>query len=134
MRKLFYTSIAVFLFTFTYDFIIHWILLKDLYLITTDVWRPPSEHKMEFITISQILFSAFFSLFYFLLKPLDPIRYGVFVGLLMSSHHVAEFCYLPVPLSLVLFWVMAAIVHGLFAGFVLWAVLGTGCFEAESPS
>lgn len=116
-------SIAVFVFVFVFEFVVHGVLLRDAYEATAQLWRPREEYKMPFMLLSQVSFAAIIA-FIFTLNYEDKglaegFRFGLYIGLLLASLEIATYSYLPVPLSLALAWVGAALVKALGSGLVL---------------
>ncbi len=116
-------TIAVFVFVFVSDFLIHGQLLKDIYEQTAHLWRPQSEHNMAFMLASQILFSlvitVIFSRHYEAKGIGEGFRFGLLIGLLLGTIQLGTYCYMPIPLSLTLSWVAASLVKGLGSGLAL---------------
>lgn len=123
MKRVALSALAVFVFVFAYDFLIHGILLMGQYEATSEVWRPQEEAQMIFMMLSQLMFaivlSAIFRLNYEGKGIGEGIRFGLYIGLLIASLDIGRYCYLPVPLSLVAMWFLANILKCTGAGVVL---------------
>jgi len=117
------SAIAVFVAVFLFDFLVHGMLLKDLYTQTASLWRPEAEHKMIFMFMSQLAFAVILT-FIFTRNYEDKglgegLRFGLYMGLLLATIDLGTYCYMPIPLALTLSWVAASIGRGIIAGIVL---------------
>lgn len=118
IKQFILSAVGVFVFVFLYDFVVHGILLKELYIKTSSVWRSESEQLMIFMFISQICFSAVMALLYFCCDRKTP-SLGIMIGLLLGSIQIGTYAYMPIPLTLTIYWVIAAILKGTGAGLIL---------------
>lgn len=114
---------AVFVFVALYEFLVHGFLLMDLYTQTKELWRPEEESNMLFIFMSQLGFSAV-AAYIFTLNYEDKgigegIRFGLCIGMLLGSIDIGTYCYMPIPMVLMLSWVLASLLKGLGSGVVL---------------
>lgn len=115
--------IAVFIFVFLYEYLLHGMLLTDLYEQTKNLWRPENEHNMAFIIASQLGFAIMMTYIFtcnYEAKGIgEGVRYGLYIGLLLGAIDLGTYCYMPIPLTLTLSWVGGSIVKGLGSGVVL---------------
>jgi hypothetical protein len=51
-------ALAAFVFVFAFEFVVHGVLLKGMYVETAHLWRSESDSKMQFILMGQIVFSG----------------------------------------------------------------------------
>ncbi|MFT5171095.1 MAG: hypothetical protein ACI9BD_000867 [Candidatus Marinamargulisbacteria bacterium] len=119
MKKLGLACLGVFVFVFAFDFIVHGNMLKGLYEATASAWRPMDEHDMRFMMASQLLFAVFLTYFFVKLGKTgmsDGIMYGLAIGTVLGAVQLGTYCYLPIPLSLTLAWVAAAVVKSVGCG------------------
>jgi hypothetical protein len=116
-------TIAAFAFVFVFEMLWHGFLMKGMYDATASVWRPESEHHMTFIFVSQFLFAAVLTFIYTAvghhLSCKRGIAFGFFAGLLLAAVDLGAYCYLPIPLSIVLMWMAASLLKGLGSGIVI---------------
>src|SRR5438876_10969111 len=85
-------SVAVFVAIGVLEFLIHGVLLSDLYKQTASVWRPEAEmrQKMWIFWVGYQVFAAFFALIYVTgYEKGNPglgqgVRYGLYVGAMLS--------------------------------------------------
>lgn len=115
--------LVTFVFVFLYDFLVHGFLLKDIYVQTKELWRPEEEYKMFVMTMSQLGFSAvlayIFTLNYEGKGIGEGIRFGLYIGMLLGVIEIGKYSYMPIPMVLMLSWVLAALLIGLGSGVVL---------------
>src|SRR2546427_12700851 len=108
-------SVAVFVAIGVLEFLIHGVLLSDLYKQTASVWRPEAEMRqmMWIFWAGYLVFAPFFALIY--VKGYEKgkpglgqgFRYGLYVGAMLSvmtgfDLHVV----LPIPPALVVRWLV----------------------------
>ena len=114
---------AAFVFVFLYDMLVHGYLLMGMYNETSEVWRPMEEHKMSFILLAQLAYSAMaayiFTLNYEDAGVPEGVRYGLLIGCLVGSIQIGSQAYLPIPLALTVSWVVQEVVRGVGTGIVL---------------
>jgi len=124
-------SVAVFVVIAVLEFLIHGVLLADMYRQTASVWRPEAEmQKMMWVFwVGILVFSPFFVLIY--VKGYEKgkpglgqgFRYGLYVGVMLSvMNSFGWYVMLAIPLALAFYWFLAILVEfivaGVAAGFV----------------
>ena len=118
-------SVAVFVVLAALEFLIHGVLLSDLYRQTVSVWRSEAEmQKMMWIFwVGMLVFAPFFSLIY--AKGYEKgkpglgqgFRYGLYVAVMLSvMHSFGWYVILPIPLALAFFWFLGTLVEFIAAG------------------
>ena len=125
-KKLIIASVAGFITVFVFEMLWHGFLMKGMYEATSSVWRPEDEHDMKFMFLSQFLFAAAMAFVYPIVKPALKckigLQFGFLIGLIMAMPQLGSYCYLPIPITISLMWMLAnllrAIVVGLTVGFV----------------
>jgi hypothetical protein len=115
-------TFSTFLFVFIFEFIVHGLLLKGAYMETRDLWKPQTGQGMAFMALSQYLFSAF-AVYFYTRKyegkgPVEGLRFGLILGLILFSLDLGAYSFLPIPFSLVFSWMMANLLKGIGAGLV----------------
>ena len=118
--------LGAFIFIFVFEFTWHGFLMKGLYDATITVWRPQEESNMLYIFASQFLFAVVFAYIYTLIGKQIAckrgIAFGFFAGLLLAMPQLGTYCYLPIPLTISLLWMLAAFLKCLGAGIVIAAI------------
>ena len=117
-------ALAAFVFVFVFEFVVHGVLLKGMYLETAHLWRSEADSKMQFILMGQIVFSGVTAFLFTKICDTDffkdnRLRYGLLLGLVLASPTIASYSYMPVPFALWLSWVGAETVKGLGAGIAI---------------
>ncbi len=118
-------SVAVFVVLAALEFLIHGVLLSDLYRQTAAVWRPEAEmQKMMWIFwVGMLVFAPFFALIY--VKGYEKgkpglgqgFRYGLYLGVMLSvMHSFGWYVILPIPLALTFWWFVGTLVEFIAAG------------------
>jgi hypothetical protein len=122
VKRFVMASVAAFVFVFAFEFLLHGILLKNVYEATSNLWRPMGSGTkyMMFMWMSQAGFSAvaafLFTRHYEAKGIGEGVRFGLYVGLLLASIEVGTYCYLPIPVKLTLAWVVGGLLKGLGTG------------------
>jgi hypothetical protein len=123
-KKFGLAALAAFGFVFAFEFVVHGVLLKGMYVETAHLWRTEEDSKMLFITMGQIVFALVAAFFFTKICDTEffknnGLRYGLMLGLILASPTIAAYCYMPVPLALWMSWVGAETLKGLGAGIVI---------------
>lgn len=122
LQKFIYTCIAVFAVIFGLDYLVHHIVLVEMYNNTAEIWRAPDRMIMWPMFAGQILFALIFVYLFtrnYEAKGMgEGFRYGLYIGLILAAMHIGAYAYLPVPLALVLAWIAASMVKCILLGFV----------------
>ncbi len=118
-------TLAVFVFFFLYEWLVHGHLLMGTYLETPKVWRNFSEMQanMHLTILYQLALAAWVTYVFSCIYPeggIDKglrlgIYFGVFAGILTASWYL----WLPVSSSLAWSWLVSGLGEGLGAGFLL---------------
>ena len=124
-KKWLLASVAVFVVIAVLEFVIHGVLLADMYRQTASVWRPEAEmQKMMWVFwVGILVFAPLFVLIY--VKGYEKgkpglgqgFRYGLYVGVMLSvMNSFGWYVMLPIPLALAFSWVLAILVEFTVAG------------------
>jgi len=120
-------SAAVLVVIAVMEFVIHGVLLSDVYRQTPNVWRAPAQMQqmMWIFWIAYLVFAPFFALIY--VKGYEKgkpglgqgVRFGLYLGAMLSvMHSFAWYVILPIPLALAFYWFVAILVEFIVAGAV----------------
>ena len=118
-------SVAVVVVIGVLEFLIHGVLLADMYKQTASVWRSEAEmQKMMWVFwVGILVFAPFFALIY--VKGYEKgkpglgqgFRYGLYVGAMLSvMNSFGWYVLLPIPLGLAFYWFLAILVEFIAAG------------------
>ena len=118
-------SIAVVVAIGVLEFLIHGVLLSDMYKQTSSVWRSEAEMQqtMWVFWVGILVFAPFFALIY--VKGYEKgkpglgqgFRYGLYVGVMLSvMNSFGWYVLLPIPLALAFYWFLTILVEFTVAG------------------
>jgi len=118
-------SLAVLVVVAVLEFLIHGVLLSDVYRQTASVWRSGAEMQklMWIFWVGMLVFAPFFALIY--VKGYEKgkpglgqgFRYGLYVGVMLSvMHSFGWYVILPIPLALAFYWFLGILVEFVAAG------------------
>jgi hypothetical protein len=117
-------ALAVFVFTFVFDFVVHGHLLLPLYNETPNLWRTPEdmEANLHWVLISQTLMALvitfLFTRNYEGKGTQEGVRFGLYVGLVLAAPQIGMTAWMPIATTLAFLWAAAAIVYGIGTGVV----------------
>ncbi len=129
-KKLMICTFIVFLAILFSDFVIHGIILKNLYLESATLWRPESEMPAFFghMILGQFIISFFFSLIfaqgYRSTGIMEGVRYGLMLGGLEMGKNFVMHSVAPYPVSLTLSWICFGFLQFVFVGIIASLVYG----------
>ncbi|TMG77977.1 MAG: hypothetical protein E6H75_05085 [Betaproteobacteria bacterium] len=118
-------SVAVFVVIGVLEFLIHGVLLSDMYKQTASLWRSEAEmQKMMWVFwVGILVFAPFFALIY--VKGYEKgkpglgqgFRYDLYAGAMLSvMNSFGWYVLLPIPLALAFYWFLAIMVEFIAAG------------------
>jgi len=106
-----------------FDFLYHGFLLKDIYMSTAKLWRPPSDYNMAFMMLGEFCFAAAITLLFTRNYEGNGIeggaRFGLYLGLVLGALQIGTYAYMPIPLTLTIAWVIGMLLLSVGAGIVL---------------
>jgi len=129
-KKLLICTLVVFIAIVATDFIIHGILLKNLYLETASLWRPESEmmayhgHMFFGEFIIAFFFSLIFAQGYRSTGIMEGVRYGLLLGGIDMGQHFVMHAVAPYPVVLTLAWICFGFIQFVVVGIAASLVYG----------
>ena len=124
IKRFLLAGFSAFVFIFVYEFLVHGFLMMDFYEQTTEVWRPEDETNMLVMILSQFLFAIAIAFFYPIVgmdteecKKGFPFGFGL--GLVVATPQLATYCYLPIPLTISLLWVLIEFIKTVLASLII---------------
>lgn len=120
--------IAVFIFIFIYELIIHGFLLNSIYRQTPEVWRTPAEMQanMPILMLFQLALSLVacftFSQLFKEGGTKNGLVFGLYFGILMAILNSSWYLFLPVSTALGWGWFVTSLVEGLGIGLILGSI------------
>ncbi len=118
---------AIFVIFQILDFIIHNLILVNVYMSMTNIWRPDMMSLMWIMYLSSFIFS-FLMMFVFIKGYeerglMEGVRFGIIICLMTNGIGVFyQYSVYPLPLSLVLQWFGYGLVEFIIAGITASAI------------
>lgn len=117
-KKLALSTVAIFVFIFLLDWLVHGYFLTNYYITTPNLWRVDMEdYKFWCIAINVIL-SFIYSFIFVECKSSNASKTGITLGVLLGVTQFMSYTYMPISLFLASMWLLTGIVKGLGAGIV----------------
>ena len=129
MKKMLIGFVAVFVTLEVLDIIIHGVILMSTYMAMQNVWRTDMIAKMWVLHVVKIItaffFAVIFSKGYENKGIMEGIRYGFYVGMIVSSGFAfGSYASFPIPHMLAIHWFLLTLVEYIIAGVVIALVYG----------
>lgn len=124
VKRLALTILAVFVFIFASDFLIHTVWLSDTYKSTAHLWRTDEDMKAHFafMILGQFLIAKYFCVIfakgYEGKGPIEGVRYGLLIALFNLGGMLINFAVTPIPASLTLNWAVACFAQSIGSGVI----------------
>ncbi len=129
-KKIALSTIVVAALWFVLDWVIHGVLLMDIYRETSHLWRPVDEMNHLHGIIALIVASALFVMFYArMITPKNCSqgwKFGCWVGAISGFGAAMSYLWMPIPFMLAVAWFVAGWVKGIAAGYAV------GCFMKDA--
>jgi len=128
LKKIALGTVAVFAAWEILDFIIHNLILMNIYEATPELWRPQAEMKMGLMIIVTLLSAFFFVYLYARFVGEKSIVRGFYYGLVFGlatgiSKGYGTYSVMPISYSLALGWFLGSVVEASVAGLLVgWLV------------
>jgi hypothetical protein len=120
-KRILAATAAIFVAWQALDFIIHGVILRDLYATMPNLWRPLAEIKMPVMWIvGAIAAFCFVGIYAWLVNPKNletALKYGLLFGIAAGvSMGYGTYAVMPVPYSMAFTWFIGTLVEALVAG------------------
>jgi len=120
-------GLAIFVIFQVCDFVIHGLILGDVYMSMMNVWRPDMMSLMWIMYVSSFVFS--FLMMYVFVKGYEGrgipegIRFGILIGILTNGIGAFyQYALYPLPFSLIIQWFVYGLVEFILAGIAAAAI------------
>lgn len=127
--KRFLLTVSVgFIFIYAFDFVVHGILLMDIYKQTPDLWRGQDDMMAHMLYMNGMQAAlAFITAFIFTRNYeakgiAEGLRFGLMLGLLMGIMPAMSYAWMPISGLLAFAWFLTGIAQGIGLG-VIYALL-----------
>jgi len=129
-KRTIWAVVAVFFAWSLLDFILHGLLLRSIYELTPNLWRPLDQMNMPLMYFVTLVFTICFVLIYVHLvgqKSLATgIRFGALFGLATGiSMGFGSYSMMPMPLTLAWSWFIGSWIEAIVAGAIVGAIINT---------
>ena len=119
------TAVAVFAVMFVYEWLVHSVLLSNIYATTPQLWRPKTEicHHFHFMIAGYVFYALFFTVIFSKgfekSKPSleQGYRFGMLMGLLLGPiSGFGWYAIMPISFNLAVAWFAACFIENLLLG------------------
>ena len=109
------------------EYLVHGMILRDIYVQTASLWRPESEmaNLMYFMIAGEAIFAFFFAIIfaagYNVNKPANGqgFRFGLLMACLIAPYYaLCWYTILPIPSILAVYWFIANVIMMIVLGIV----------------
>ena len=119
------------------DFLIHGVLLKEIYETTAEMWRPEAEMKMTLMQVVTAISSLAFVVIYGRMvgkkSLVAGLEYGLWIGILVGiGMGYGTYSYMPIPYHLALYWFLGTLARMLVAGLLVGLIVKGECCQAPA--
>lgn len=131
MNKLWVSFIAVFIAMVIINAVIHSLILGPVYQSEEmkNIWRPDMQSKMWIYYVVYLITSFFFVLIfskgYTGKGVIEGLRYGIYIGFLMSVPMAySTYAMIPIPYSVAVQWFIYSMIQYIILGIIVAAIYG----------
>lgn len=121
--KFLLTVVLVYIVYQALNFLIHSVILKNVYMEFATLWRPDMENVMWIMYVSDLI-RIFLFVFIFTKGQenkgwMEGLRYGLLIGLLLSlGMSLNSYAIYPMPFTLALYWLVLTLIQMTICGIV----------------
>ena len=121
-------SAAAFFFVFVFGYVVHELLLADLYKQTASVWRPKAEMDklMWLMMVGSLVYVLAFTFIYAQGREAKKpglgqgLRFGLYIWVLTSvAMNLMWYALIPIPAALPVYWTIAGLAESLAIGAIV---------------
>ena len=125
IKRFLFAFVALFLFMFGYETLIHGFLLKNVYLETPTIWRSYAQ-MMSYIPFNTIIMGLIALWLTFIFTRLfkeggvkNGLRFGLYFGVLSGIQAAGAYYYLPISIMLAGYWFIAYVLESIIGGYLI---------------
>jgi hypothetical protein len=130
--------LAAFIFIAVYEYIIHGLLLTDIYAQTPQLWR--SVEDMQDKLVASLLFQGLtayvigliFTRYFENKGAAEGLRFGMLIGLLIGVGTAASYSWMPVSSTLAVIWFFTGLGKGIGIGLLFGLIYRDPCCVSKS--
>lgn len=120
MKKTVLSILGVMILSFGVDFVIHGVLMTELYTSTANLWRTMDEMGPLQSAANDLIFAVLFVLFYLFVTThktcKNGIQFGLWYGLISGFTMMSMMNYMPIPGTIAISWFFASFVKSVLLG------------------
>jgi len=129
LKRLLLGIVIVFVGIWITDFIVHGVLLKNIYVETAHLWRPEAEMrgKLGWMVLGQFVMAVVFVTIWAIgfadkASPGAAVVYGVCAGLFYGANTLITYAVQDIPGSLIFKWIVAGTIQSTLLALLLFAI------------
>ncbi len=125
VQRFMLATLAMFVFVFATDFVLHGVLLDGDYHATASAWRPKEEMQQHFIwmILGQFIIAKYFTFLFVKgyngTGPMEGVRFGLLMGLFCAGHSFIQYSVSPITSTILLGWVLGGLLQCVVGGVLL---------------
>jgi len=112
-----------FIFIFIIQFLIHGIMMQNLYMETADFWRAPEDMNMPLMALFQFCYALFFGIAVYSMArregSMEAISIGLPIGLILAVTVLSTYVFMDLPIEIPLIWAITRLIEALGMSFIL---------------
>src|SRR5688572_12758962 len=115
-------SMALFVFIYLYEFVVHGILMANIYAETPNIWRNYSQmlnyvpFNIFIMALIAVWMTFIFTKFYRTGGSANGLKFGFYIGVLSGIQAAGAFYYLPISATLAFLWFATNFIETLLGG------------------
>jgi hypothetical protein len=127
-KRLLLAFLASFVFIFFFEWMLHGVLLKDIYAQSQSLWRPPEEmmSKFHWLIMGQGILALMFTIIYAQgfsgSGVIGGVQLGIFLAILFVGMDLVTFAVQPLPGKLIAAWMIGGVIECALAGAIIGAI------------
>ncbi|MCR9192341.1 MAG: hypothetical protein NXI01_06735 [Gammaproteobacteria bacterium] len=125
IKRFLFAFVALFLFMFSYETLVHGFLLKNIYLETPTIWRDYNEmisytpFNMVITALLALWITFIFTLVFKEGGSKNGLRFGLCLGILSGIQAAGAYFYLPISAVLATCWFTTYVVESIIGGYII---------------
>jgi hypothetical protein len=122
IKRFLFAFVALFLFIFGYEALVHGFLLRNIYLETPTIWRS-YEQMIRYTPFNTVMVGLMAFWITFIFTQLfreggarNGLRFGLYFGILSGMQAACAYYYLPISATLAACWFAVYVIESLIGG------------------
>jgi len=122
MKKFLFAVVSLFILLMITGYLIHGVILKDMYMNTMSLWRPLPEMKNWLINMTSLVHCTIFVLLYSMMSKKSigaGIKFGFLFGIAYGfGMGYGTYSTMPIPIYMAHAWFIGTVIETTLAGLV----------------